>query len=41
MRIERYRGRVIGWRTRTGRCFLFDALAARAVRLSKRDDQEG
>lgn len=36
MKIERYRGRVIGWRTRAGRRFLIDALTARAVRLSKR-----
>lgn len=37
MKIERYQGHVIGWRTRNGRVFVIDALTARAIRLGKRD----
>ena len=36
MTIERYLGRVIGWRSRSGRLWLIDALTARAIRLDKR-----
>jgi hypothetical protein len=35
VKIERYEGHVIGWRSRSGRRFLFDALTARAIRLAK------
>jgi hypothetical protein len=37
MKLERYLGRVIGWRTRSGRVFVIDALTARAIRKSKAD----
>lgn len=35
MKLERHFGRVIGWRSRSGRLWLIDALTARAIRLHK------
>lgn len=35
MTLVKYLGHVIGWRTRSGRVFVIDALTDRAIRKSK------